>query len=50
MVMWERRLQPSSMLAVKDTEDTKDMANLVLTVQQPGQTNQPPAQNAGELS
>lgn len=35
MVMWERRLTPEHTLVMKDTEDTKYLASLVLSVQQP---------------
>lgn len=35
MVMWERRLTPQHTLVMRDTEDTRLLASLVLTVQQP---------------
>ena len=39
MVMWERRLTPAHQLQMRDTEDTKVLASLVLTVQQPSTHN-----------
>ena len=43
MVMWERRLTPAHELQMRDTEDTRVLASLVLTVQQPSthQTSDP---------
>ncbi|BFZ20984.1 hypothetical protein BsWGS_24023 [Bradybaena similaris] len=35
MVMWERRLTPQHTLVMRDTEDTRLLASLVLAVQQP---------------
>lgn len=35
MIMWERRLTPQHTMALRDSEDTKYLASLVLTVQQP---------------
>lgn len=35
MVMWERRLTAQHTLVMRDTEDTKLLTSLVLTVQQP---------------
>ncbi|GFS03533.1 SUMO-specific isopeptidase USPL1 [Elysia marginata] len=49
MVLWERRLTPAHQLQMRDTEDTKVLASLVLTVQQPSthQTSDPAARPSG---
>ena len=40
MVMWERRLTPQHTLMMRDTEDTRVLSSLVLTVQQPANAQQ----------
>ncbi|KAH9496713.1 hypothetical protein Btru_009761 [Bulinus truncatus] len=52
MVMWERRLTPQHTLVMRDTEDTKLLASLVLTVQQPNthQSTDPAARPTGAPS
>lgn len=47
MVMWERRLTPQHTLVMRDTEDTRLLASLVLTVQQPS-THQSTTQQSAE--
>ncbi|CAG5115020.1 unnamed protein product, partial [Candidula unifasciata] len=46
MVMWERRLTPQHTLVMRDTEDTKLLASLVLTVQQPSSLQSSTQQSA----
>ncbi|KAK0040440.1 mucin-12 [Biomphalaria pfeifferi] len=52
MVMWERRLTQQHTLVMRDTEDTKLLASLVLTVQQPNthQITDPAARPTGAPS